>query len=109
MKKQAILVVLLCVMGLAAISIGNVEAAPWYTCTISSTGATNSGYYVVVLSDTASPAVFTNRQFLISPVNSHQKDMYAAALTAFANSTYVAVNIPTPTAGGYVVSLYATK
>jgi hypothetical protein len=109
MKKKAILVVLLCVMGLAAVSIGNADAAPWYTCTISQAGANNAGYYVLILTDTASPVAFTNRTFLISPTNSHQKEMYAAALTAFANSTYVVVNLPSISASSFCTALYAQK
>jgi hypothetical protein len=111
MKKKAIFVALLCVMGLAALSIGNAEAAPpWYTCTISLAGTTDSGYYVVTLSDTTTPTpVFTDMTFLLSPGSAFQKEMYAAALTAFANSTNVSVNIPYVAAGGTISALYAIK
>jgi|WetSurSiteA1Bulk_404760.scaffolds.fasta_scaffold172797_1 hypothetical protein len=54
MKRKALMVALLCVMGLAVISIGNAEPAAWYTCTISDAGATTWGY-IVTLSDTTPP------------------------------------------------------
>ena len=111
MKKKTILVALLCVMGLAALSIGNAEAAPpWYNCTISQAGANWTANYVVTLSDTATPPAFTNRQFIIDIAAGKQKEMYAAALTAFANSTYVLVYINPPASAGFKVqAIYATK
>jgi hypothetical protein len=108
MKKKAILVLLLGVMGLAALSIGNAEAAapPWYVCTISQVG-TSGGYYVVTLSDTTTPtAVFTDRQFVLS-TTTLGKEIYAAALTAWANSSYVYVNLPNTGAWKPIVGLYA--
>ena len=89
---KALVVILVVVMGMAAISIGNAEAGI-FTCTISQAGADNGGFYKVVLSDAVGTA-FTDMLFLLSPANAQQKNMYAAALTAFANSTNVVVSIP---------------
>jgi hypothetical protein len=96
MKKKALVVVLLCVMGLAALSINNAEAGGWYTCTVSQAGATTWGY-LVTLSDTVAPpnnAFPANTPFLITTV-ANTKEMYAAALSAWANSTYVVVYLET--------------
>ena len=115
MKKKAMLVALLCVMGLAALSIGNAEAG-WYTCTISQAGSDWTNL-VVTLSDVPTPpaaAAFTNRAFVIDATGngtgiSKAKEMYAAALTAFANSTYVYVFINNTAAGSKVYALSAKK
>lgn len=113
MKKKAMLVALLCVMGLATLSIGNAEAAgPWYTCTISQAGSNWVGY-VVTLSDTATPASFTNVSFVIDTTGSggvsKAKEIYAAALSAWANSSYVVAYMSALTAGSKCYALYATK
>ena len=111
MKKKAILVVLLCVMGLAALSIGNTEAAgpPWYTCTISKVG-TNWAIYSVWLSDTTTPTpLFKDVEFVLDPWDGKQKELYLAALTAWANSSYVTVYLGGITVGSVVYALYATK
>jgi hypothetical protein len=108
MKKKAILVVLLCVMGLAALSIGNAEAAPpWYTCTISQVGS-NWVSYVVTLSDMTKPnPLFTNVMFTIDKDN--DKEMYSAALTAFASGCNVLVYLNSLSAGSKCRALYATQ
>jgi hypothetical protein len=109
MKKKAILVALLCVMGLAALSIGNAEASTWYTCTISRAGANWTPSYVVVLSDTAATPKFTDREFIIDPNSTQKKEIYAAALTAWANSSNVLVYLGGTAAGSKVYAIYATK
>jgi hypothetical protein len=109
MKKKVMLVVLLSFMGLAALSIGNAEAAgPWYTCTISQAGSNWAGY-VVTLTDTATTPTFSNVQFVIDTNGGKQKEIYAAALTALANSTNVVAYMSATTAGSKCYAIYATK
>ena len=102
MRKKAMLVALLCVMGLAVLSVANAEAG-WYTCTISQVGMGTGGIYTVVLTDTAGTPAFTDRTFTIYTGLSKEKEMYAAALTAWANSNYVVAYINSPAAAGYAV------
>ena len=110
MKKKTILVALLCVMGLAALSIGNAEAAPpWYNCTISQAGANWTPSYVVVLSDTATTPAFTNREFVIDSASAQKNAIYAAALTAWANSSYVLVYLQGTAVGSKVYAIYTKK
>jgi hypothetical protein len=109
MRKKLMLVALLCVMGLTALSIGNAEAAgPWYTCTISQAGSNWVGY-VVTLSDTAATPAFTNVAYVIDTVAGKQKEIYAAALSAWANSSYVVAYMSPVTAGAKCYAIYATK
>jgi len=105
--KKKVLVALLCAMVLAVFSVGNAMAAlATYTCSISQAGANYWGYYVVQLSDTA--GAFTNSQFIIvDSGNGMNKVMYAAALTALANSTNVEVQADT--VSGACASVIAVK
>ncbi len=87
MKTKASVVVLLCVIGLAAIFSGNVEAAPaYYTCTISQVGSNYLCDYVT-LTDTG--GAFSNTTFILYTV--HDKEMLAVFLAAAANSNNVSV------------------
>ena len=93
MKKKMLLIALLVVMGMATLSIGNANAAAGaFTCTVTQTGANYWGYYIVYMTDNAGS--FTNKAFFIPDNPSApgmNKAIYAAALTAFANSTNVTV------------------
>lgn len=109
MKRKAILVVLLGFLALTALSSGNAEAGTWYTCTISQVGANWTPSYVVTLSDTAAAPAFTDRQFIIDPASLQRKEIYAAALTALANSTNVDVFLNSTVAGSKIYGVYATK
>lgn len=91
MKRKGLVVVLLCVMGLATMAIGNVEAAGWYTCTVSGCGATWADAYIMVTDTAGTPAFPANTTFVIDNSTGKSNQMYAAALTAFANSTNVLV------------------
>ena len=92
MKRKGLLVVLLCVMGLATISIGNVEAAgPWYTCTISGAGATSTDSAITLTDTATTPGFPANTTYFIDNSTQRANQMLAAALTAFANSTNVVV------------------
>jgi hypothetical protein len=105
MKKTALVVMVLCLigMGLAVLSINNAEAAGYgyYTCTISMVGANNS-YYFVKLTDTADPKAFTDQFFWVDPAGIYVKYMYATLLTAWANSGKVWVGLADTTAGSTV-------
>ena len=103
MKKRA-LVVLLVVMGLVAVSI-SAEAVN-YTCTISQTGTAGANYFIVA-QNIATPAF--NTTFLLSNSYSTAREMYAAALTAFANSTNVKISVSATTPNSFVYSLSAIK
>ncbi|MDO9573544.1 MAG: hypothetical protein Q7I94_01020 [Candidatus Contubernalis sp.] len=95
MKKKVMLVALLCVLGIASMSIGNANAAPaFYSCTVTQTGANYWGYYIVYLTDVGAGKAFTDQAFFIpdDPANpGMNKAQFATALTAFANSTNVNV------------------
>jgi hypothetical protein len=106
------LVVLLCVMGLVALSISCAQAG-WYTCSVSKVGMGTGGVYAVTLTDIPVPpaaAAFTNRTFGITTTGGFDKQMYAAALTALANSTNVEAYINPPAGSGYnILGLKAAK
>jgi hypothetical protein len=108
--KKALVVVLFCVMALAAISVNKAEAAgTWYTCTISQAGTT-LWEYQVKLTDTGGQ--FTNITFIIYPNGPISANtMYAAALTALANSTNVRVYCDSATLvdGSYLWGIMAAK
>ncbi len=110
MKRKALVVVLLCAMGLAALSISEAQAAPpWYVASMSLCGA-NSWGYIVILTDTAATPAFTNQPFVIDPNAANGKVMYAAALTALSNGENVQVLINNPTtAYSTVDALFAIK
>jgi hypothetical protein len=84
MKKRALVVVLLCVLGVAAFSIGNAEAVPngWYQVTIQQAGSSTT-YYYVALSDAAATPVFTNENFFFDTPRG--KEILATALTCVSN------------------------
>ena len=85
-------------MGMATLSIGNVEAAGWYSCTLNQVGVLpDSGYLVVSSND--SPAAFPAKTpFILDTSQANANKLLAAALTGFANSTivWVYVNDITP-------------
>lgn len=86
MKRKAMLVALLCVMGLAVLSIGTAMSAQnYYTVTISDTGANYWGYYTFTAVDTAATNNFGTVRFFIVPdaAGTMQKAAYAAALSAY--------------------------
>jgi hypothetical protein len=89
MKKKGLVVALLCVMGIATMAIGNANAAGWYTCSVSGCGATWADAYITVTDTATNPAFPANTTFVIDNSTGKSNQMYAAALTAFANSTNV--------------------
>jgi len=105
MKKKALLMVLVCAMGLVALSVDKGEAA-YYTCTISEAGSNTNAYYIIV-SDTGK--TFTDETFIIYPAHGCAKEMYAAALTALANGSQVYINVDSPTFCATVWHLAAKK
>jgi hypothetical protein len=106
MKKKAIVIVLACIMVMAAIGIGN--AAPgYYTCTISRSGAATYGYWIEA-SDIN--GAFSNTFFLIDQsVPNMAPAMYATALTAYANSSNVLLYVADSTPGSLIFVLAAAK
>jgi hypothetical protein len=88
MKRKALIVALLCVMGLAAIFIGNAEAGAYYSCKIKEVGS-NYGYNYVTLS--AISGAFSNVTFLLEPYYGSSKSQLAVFLTAWENSQSVSV------------------
>jgi hypothetical protein len=107
MKKKALVMALLCVMGLA-MAVGTAQAT-WYTCTIQSAGFLDGGYYVIYLTD-INNAASTSTPFLLQNASpSAINAMYAAALTSFANSTNVIVDLSTWGAWSACVTLWSSK
>lgn len=96
MKKA--LVVALLVMGLGVLCISGAQAAnlpPWYDCQVTATGCNAAGVMTVTLTNPAFPTGSQGANttvFLIDNSGGHAKEMFAAALTAFANSSTVLVN-----------------
>lgn len=89
-KKLAVLAMVGILVGVFA--VGNALAAPqWYVCSISEAGATTFGVSFVTLTDTAATPAFTNVVFFIYDTTVNSNKMYAAALTALANSSNVRV------------------
>jgi hypothetical protein len=112
MKRKALIVALFCIMGL---TLAGAAQATNYTCTISQVGILGGAYYVVYLTDTntSTPGWAGAFPFLIPTTSqSIANGMYAAALTAYANSTNVIADIYNPgTMPQYsvIASLSATK
>ena len=94
MKKKMLAVMLLTVMGLVGLS-GGVAQAAWATASVSQVGSTGTNYWLTVTSTDATP-LFTNVTFVIDETNGRGKEMFAAALTAFANSTNVQIWVDAP-------------
>jgi hypothetical protein len=98
-KKTAMVGILLCVFGMAAL-VGSAQA-DWYTVKVVATGNTG-GLYWLVLTDqgnsvTGAPA-FTTQYFQIDQSTLKAKEFYAAALTAFANGGNASVYLTGTTA-----------
>jgi len=109
MKKKVMVLMLVGMLALV-FSVGNAMAAPpWYVCTISEAGTTEVGYSWVTLTDTATPAAFTNTIFIIPDANVNAKGEFAAALTAVANSSNVRVLLMDPTAGAPCTGICVIK
>ena len=86
MRKTAIVGILLCVFGMAAL-VGSAQA-DWYTVTVVAAGNTGTLYWAVLTdqgNSVTGPASFSNVFFQIDQGSGKAKDFYAAALTAFAN------------------------
>ena len=94
MKKKVLAVMLLTVMGLVGLS-GGVAQAGWQTASITQVGSTGTNYWLTATSTTSTPP-FTNVTFVIDETNGRGKEMFAAALTAFANSTNVQIWVDAP-------------
>jgi hypothetical protein len=109
MKRKGLVVVLLCVLGLATISIGNVEAAPpWYTVTVTQVGASWTDS-IINVTDTAATPAFTNTSFILDNSTGRANQMLATALTAFANSTYLVIYLDNITQWSSTPMVFATK
>ena len=94
MKRKA-LVALFCVMGLM-LAVG-VAQATLFTCAIDQAGVNSGGYYYVYLTDTTGTGWTGSQLFLIpTGVQNLTNAMYASALTAFANSTNVVIDVYAP-------------
>lgn len=93
MKKKALLIVLVCVMGLTAIFSSRSEAAGWYACTISQAGSASWGNFVL-LTHTSSPSAFSNRMFTLDPAVRNAQ--LATALSAYGKSKNVLVYLQDP-------------
>jgi hypothetical protein len=95
MKKRAMIVAMVTVFAIVGL-LGGIAQAAWTTCTVSYVGSTGTAY-LVQASDTTTPTpLFTNVIFILDPYGTRGKEMYAAALTAFANSTYVQLYVDPP-------------
>ena len=83
MKWKALVVTVVCVMGLAALSVGNADAGAWYACSVKDAGSTYNAYFIVATSTSAQ--ISSPTLFIIYEGNGRAKEMLASALTAVAN------------------------
>jgi hypothetical protein len=99
MKKKALVVLLVCVMGIAALGIGSAGAAatpPWYNCSLQIVGALPTFYFMQATDLAATPA-FTARFFTIDSnlhTNPQAKAYLASALTGYASGGFVSLLLP---------------
>ena len=91
MKKRMMVVVMLTVMVMVALSAGFAQAA-FKTCTVSQVGCNGDMYW---LTATETSNAFTNMTFVIDD-RTRGKEMFATALTAFANSTNLLLWVDPP-------------
>ena len=108
MKKKVLLVALLCVFGMATLSIGNANAAVGtFTCTVSAAGLITG--ILCRHSDRRGWDFYQFSMFYPSGPRKPgmEKAQYAAALTAFANSTNVVAYMDTTSTA--IFQLYASK
>jgi hypothetical protein len=106
MKKKALVVVLVCVLGIA-LSFSNAMAVanpPWYNCTITSVNAVGA-VTTLVMSNPAFPGGAT--YYNIDPANPRLNTYVAIALTAFSAGVQVAAYIPDLTPGAVILYLGA--
>jgi len=94
MKKKVLAVMLLTVMGLVGLA-GGVAQAGWETASVTQVGSTGTNYWLTASSTTSTPP-FNNITFIIDESNQRGKEMFATALTAFANSTNVQIWVDAP-------------
>jgi hypothetical protein len=107
MKKMVLLcVVLLSVFAIVSISNATVANPGWYNASVQSVGALpSSNFYFIFATDLGSPTTWTGSQvFLLDASNPENKAALASALTGFANSTGVALYLPSGTAVGTFIS-----
>lgn len=89
MKRKALLVALVCVMGLAVLSVGTaIGAQGFFTVNVTDVGSGIFGFYTFTATDTAAGGFGTQRFFILqdpspSPL---QKAAFASALTAYSCS-----------------------
>jgi hypothetical protein len=89
--KKAMMLMMVCAMVLA-LGVGN--AAAWVNATVSEAGGSIFGVSFVRLSSAPGAALtFTNVQFWIWDTFPDAKNMLATALTAYANSKNVSVEV----------------
>ena len=98
MKSKA-LVVVLCVMMVAALSIGTAQAAFTYvTATVAATGGISNGQSYAVCTDvnTAAPAFPADSQLIFDNSTNQSNQYLAAALTAWSTGGKVRLLVNTP-------------
>jgi hypothetical protein len=93
MRSKALVVALLCIIGLTAIFIGNALAEQVFLCSIDAVGANYANKYIY-MTDTG--GAFTARVFLIDPNLGNANEMLAVFLTAWSNSQKVGVMVSSP-------------
>jgi hypothetical protein len=94
-------------MGLA-VCIGSAQA-DWVNCSIQQTGANNGGYFVTVTDNSPTPNFPAGTTFVLDDSAGRAKNMYAAALTAWANGTNCLVYFVTFGSYDPVFGVAATK
>jgi hypothetical protein len=107
MKKKAMVLVLLCVLGMAVFSVSNATAAaapPWYNCTLTNVGSVGTFYFVQAAD---SGGAFGSTYFLIDSASPLGNQYLATALTGFANSTTVGLYLPSTGANSIIEGISA--
>ena len=107
MKKKALVLVLVCILGMALSVSGALAAAgpPWYSCTITAINVVGSTT-TLVLSNPAFPTTSygTNTSYyVIDPANPRVNTMVAMALTSYSLTAPVMAFIVDPATAGSVI------
>jgi hypothetical protein len=105
MKRKAMIMALVCVVGLT-MAVGTAQAT-WYTCTIQQAGLLAPNYYVVYLTDVNNAGAVSTPFIIYSADPAYVNAMYAAALTALSNRTNVTADLSGWTPWGTASTLWA--
>jgi hypothetical protein len=92
MKKKVLILGLLCIMGIAVLSVSNAYAT-LFTCTVVSTGCDTAGNVVVYATSPGFPTPAIGYTVFYTTNAANKNQILAAALTAVANSGHLVMDL----------------